>query len=116
MRGIRLSDMNMSQLETVWQTLRAVEASITNADRALGASRYATISDMAEALREDLSGLRTKQNRSGPIGGLEKFLSVEMLRPVDYMHRSAGRETRCGASCGRRRTTISAASGRRRRT
>lgn len=87
MRDVRLADMNMTQLDLVWQTIRAIEASVTSANKMLGQSRFETISSMAGALREDNAGFKTKQNRAGFVGGLEKFLSIEMLKPVDYMHR-----------------------------
>lgn len=87
MKDVRLADMNVEQLYTIWQTIRAIEASVASANKMLGQSRYETISEMADALRQDYDGFKTKQNRSGFIGGVEKFISIEMLKPVDYMHR-----------------------------
>lgn len=87
MKDTKIADMNAEQLYTIWQTIRAIEASIASANKMLGQSRYETISGIAEALRQDYEDFKTKQNRSGFIGGLDKFLSIEMLKPVDYMHR-----------------------------
>ncbi|MEG1562888.1 MAG: hypothetical protein RR365_04055, partial [Bacteroides sp.] len=87
MKDIKIADMNVEQLITIWQTIRAIEASVASANTMLGQSRYETISEMADALRQEYDGFKTKQNHSGFIGGVEKFISIEMLKPVDYMHR-----------------------------
>ena len=52
----RMVDMTAAELETVWQTVRAVEASISSTNKAFTKARWETISEAAEALRQDNIG------------------------------------------------------------
>lgn len=84
MKDTRIADMGSSQLETVWNTLRAVEASISTANKTLAKSKYKTISEMGDAMRNDFIMTKPFQERYGPLGMLHKLVNIEMLAPVDY--------------------------------
>ena len=45
--------MNLEQLETVWQVIRAVEKSITTAGKTLTAAKYESTKQWADALHPD---------------------------------------------------------------
>lgn len=52
-KDVRLADMNLEQLETVWQVIRAVEKSITTAGKTLTAAKYESTKQWADALHPD---------------------------------------------------------------
>ena len=52
-KDVRLADMNLEQLETVWQVIRAVEKSITTAGKTLSAAKYESTKQWADALHPD---------------------------------------------------------------
>ena len=81
----RIADMTSAELETVWQTLRSIEASISTANRMFSAGRFTTISDVAESLRADNSGKASKSEFKY-VGGLQKLATLDMLTPETYMH------------------------------
>ena len=92
MKDTPLMQMGTSQLETVWATIKAVEASIRTANKMLGASRFETISAFAEGIKVDNL---TRKDR-GDFGGnaLGKMLAwgdkkanFDMLTPQGYFHR-----------------------------
>lgn len=92
MKDTPLMQMGTSQLETVWATIKAVEASIRTANKMLGASRFETISAFADGIRVDNL---TRKDR-GDFGGnaLGKMLAwgdkkanFDMLTPQGYFHR-----------------------------
>lgn len=92
MNDTPLMQMGTSQLETVWATIKAVEASIRTENKMLGASRFETISAFADGIRVDNL---TRKDR-GDFGGnaLGKMLAwgdkkanFDMLTPQGYFHR-----------------------------
>ena len=58
MRDVRLADMNTEQLTTIWNTIRAVERSITTAGKVLSRAKYAATSEWAGALERDTATRR----------------------------------------------------------
>lgn len=58
MRDVRLADMNTEQLTTIWNTIRAVERSITTAGKVLSGAKYAATSEWAGALERDTATRR----------------------------------------------------------
>lgn len=84
----RISDMTTDELETVWKTIRAVEASIRTANRNFAASRYKTVQEAAQALWDE--NIRKKDK--GYMNKLKSLLDVDMLTPEAFFHRlgSAG--------------------------
>jgi hypothetical protein len=84
----RISEMSVDELETVWKTIRAVEASIRNANKTFAANRYKTVQEAAQALWNENVRKKDKGYR-GIVGSL---LDVDMLTPQAFFHRlgSAG--------------------------
>ena len=59
-KDVRLADMNLEQLETVWQVIRAVEKSITTAGKTLTAAKYESTKQWADALAADTATRKDK--------------------------------------------------------
>lgn len=83
-----LGNLSRNQLETVWNAVKAVEASVSQADKVLGQSRYRTISQLAETIRAD--NRRKKDRRTFAIPVLrvaDSLLNVEMMTPETFLHK-----------------------------
>lgn len=87
MKDTPLMQMGTSQLETVWATIKAVEASIRTANKMLGASRFETISAFADGIREDNLTKKDRGNYKGIVGKVDKLVNLDMLTPQGYFHR-----------------------------
>lgn len=87
MKDTPLGALNLSQLTTVWNTLKAVEASISTANKLFGASKFETIQEVAEGLKADNGGKRDRGDYRGPIGAMDKLINAGMLTPESYFHR-----------------------------
>lgn len=86
----KMADMNLTELETIWKSIRAIEASIQSANIAFNQSRWETISEAAEALRMDNFGKKDKVELDGPFGALgklQKLTGIDMMTPEAYFHR-----------------------------
>ena len=82
-----IGSLNLSQLTTVWNTLKAVETSIYTANKMFGASRFETIREGAEGLKADNGGKRDRGDYRGPIGAMDKLINAGMLTPESYFRR-----------------------------
>ena len=82
----RIVDMTSQELETVWQTLRAVEASISTANKMFAEGKFAEISALAEALRTDNADKKEKSELKGVFGGVKNLATLNMLTPETYLH------------------------------
>lgn len=87
MGNIRVADMNMEQLRTVWNAVRAVEASVTKSDKMLGASKYGKISSAADAMRAELGHREDRKNYVGALGRIDQFFNLDLLTPETFLHR-----------------------------
>lgn len=82
----RIADMNSSELDTVWQALRAVEASVNTANKIFSQGKFETILGFAEALREDNAGKKEKAEFKGVLGKGKRLAGLDMLTPETYFH------------------------------
>ena len=82
----RIVDMNSSELNTVWQAIRAIEASISTANKIFAEGKFATVLEFAEALREDNAGKKEKTEFKGVVGKGKKLATLDMLTPETYFH------------------------------
>jgi len=73
-----LSDMSMAQLETVWKVLRAVEHSITTADKTLSYAKFQRTSEWAADIYNDTETRKSKKGRF-----IEK-LRVDLENPYTF--------------------------------
>lgn len=81
----RIADMNSSELDTIWQAIRAIEATISSANKMFSEGKYAAISEVANALRVDNDGKNVKKElRVG--GRIQTLTSLNMLTPETYFH------------------------------
>lgn len=87
MRDTPLAEMGTAQLSTVWATVRAVEASIRTANRMLGESRFRTISQVAEGIRNDNIMRQDRGDYRGILGKVDRLVNLDMLTPQGYFHR-----------------------------
>ena len=87
MRDTPLEEMGTAQLSTVWATVRAVEASIRTANRMLGESRFRTISQVAEGIRNDNIMRQDRGDYRGILGKVDRLVNLDMLTPQGYFHR-----------------------------
>lgn len=83
----RLLDMTSAELETVWQTIRAVEASIRSANKMFSAAKQKTITEIAEALRSENAGKSAKTEYNGALGKGQKLTGLDMMTPEAFLHR-----------------------------
>lgn len=60
MKDIRLADMTLEQLETVWQVVKAVESGIRTEGKVLSKAKYQRTADWAGALQADTASRRAK--------------------------------------------------------
>ena len=86
MKNVRLADMSVNQLATVWQTVRAIEQSISTANKLLGKSRFAGVLELADAIRQSSVARRTKGNWRGPAGWGDRLLNLDMMNPLTFLH------------------------------
>lgn len=86
MKDIRLQDMTQEQLNTVWATVAAVEHSISTVNQLFAESRYKTLEAQANAVYEGLRTQKTKVERRGAIGMVDRLLNIENVTPFDYFH------------------------------
>lgn len=86
-----IASMNSEQLTTLWKAIRAVEASITSTNKLFKASRFKTVGELAQVLREENRGKAAKVEYNY-IGGLQKLTGLDMMTPETFLHRlgSAG--------------------------
>ena len=82
----RIADMTSSELFTVWQTIRAIEASVSTANKVFSEGKFATILEVAETLREDNVGKKEKTELKGMLGKGKKLTTLDMLTPKTYLH------------------------------
>lgn len=91
MKNVRLADMSVNQLATVWQTVRAIEQSISTANKLLGKSRFAGVLELAENIRQSSATKRTKGNYGGKglgavTGWGDRLLNLNMMNPLTFLH------------------------------
>lgn len=87
MRNIPLAEMSIPQLTTVWDTVKAVEASVRTANKMLGQSRFQTISQVANGLKDDNIQRQDRGDFKGILGRVDKLVNMDMLTPQSYFHR-----------------------------
>lgn len=72
--GRRIADMSVSELETVWNAIRAIETTLTTYDKTLSSAKYKSTSEWAERFAADSMG-RKRRNRK---------ISLDMADPYTF--------------------------------
>lgn len=70
----RITDMNVTELETVWNAVRAIEATLTSYDRTLANQKYARTSEWADSL---MMGSMSRKRRN-------RKISLDMADPYTF--------------------------------
>lgn len=70
----RIADMNVTELEAVWNTVRAIETTLTSYDRTLDNQKYARTSEWAESL---MMGSMSRKRRN-------RKISLDMADPYTF--------------------------------
>lgn len=87
LRDTPLSAMNTGQLTTVWNTLKAVEASVRNANRMLSGEQWETVARTAEALRRENVHKAQRRDLTGALGKLDRAVNLNNLTPEAFFYR-----------------------------
>ena len=82
----RIADMTSAELDVVWKTMRAIEATISTANKMFSMSKYIEISEIAEALKAGNAGKNVKTEFRGILGSGQKLAGLDMLTPETYFH------------------------------
>ena len=72
--GKRIADMNVTELETVWNAVRSIEATLTSYDRTLANQKYARTSEWADSL---MMGSMSRKRRN-------RKISLDMADPYTF--------------------------------
>lgn len=83
----RLSEMTQAELEKVWRSVRAMEASIQSANKLLAKSKFESVAALADNIRVENSEKREKKNYVSGIGFVDGLLNLDMLTPETFFHR-----------------------------
>jgi hypothetical protein len=70
----RIADMSVSELESVWNAIRAIETTLTTYDKTLSSAKYKSTSEWAERFAADSMG-RQRRNRK---------ISLDMADPYTF--------------------------------
>ena len=91
MKDTPLAAMNTEQLAIVWNTLKAVEASVSSANKLFAKGRYDGVAELAQAIKDSARTKRAKANYGG--GGLgavtgfgDQLLNLDMLDSLTFLH------------------------------
>ncbi len=92
MKDVKLSDYTTEQLYTLWNTIRAVESSLTSENKLFSQMRYQDIKSVGERLIADNHTDKPRDSGRGTdtrgvkkaMQDAEDFLEVEMLTPYHY--------------------------------
>lgn len=87
LRDTPLSAMNTGQLTTVWNTLKAVGASVRNANRMLSGEQWETVARTAEALRRENVHKAQRRDLTGALGKLDRAVNLNNLTPEAFFYR-----------------------------
>lgn len=81
----KLAELNTGELETIWKVLRAVEWSISTANKNLAQEKYARTQDWAAALKADTAGRKPRKGMN---------LSISLKTPYTFFaqYGQAGRD------------------------
>ena len=78
MRNVPVASMNSQQLTVVWNTLKAIENSISTAGKTLSKAKYERISDWAERYQADTSSRKQKRSIT------KRHYMIDMETPLTF--------------------------------
>lgn len=87
MKDKKLADMSVEELGTVWKAVRAMEASISNANKLLSRSKFESVAALADKIRSENITRPGKKNYASVLGKIDGLINLDMLTPQAYFHR-----------------------------
>ena len=87
MKDKKLADMSVEELGTVWKAVRAMEASISNANKLLSRSKFESVAALADKIRSENITRSGKKNYASVLGKIDGLINLDMLTPQAYFHR-----------------------------
>lgn len=82
----RIEDLNLTELEAVWNVIRTLEASIANSNNLFSASKIKEISEITDKLRSDNIVKKMPRQLKGILGGAQQLARIDMMTPETYLH------------------------------
>lgn len=86
-RDTPIANLGLDDLTTVWDVVKAVEASISTYNKMLGRAKFETISEPAFGIRDYLTGRKNRGDFRGPFRQMDRLLNFGMLTPEGYFLR-----------------------------
>jgi hypothetical protein len=77
-----INSMNVEELTVIWNTISAIENSISSYNEMFSATKYKTISETSQALRNDNKGKKSV----GELGWAKNLTAIDMLTPETFFH------------------------------
>lgn len=87
MKDKKLADMSVEELGTVWKAVRAMEASISNANKLLSRSKFESVASLADKIGSENMTRPEKKNYASVLGKIDGLINLDMLTPQAYFHR-----------------------------
>lgn len=87
MKDKKLADMSVEELGTVWKAVRAMEASISNANKLLSRSKFESVAALADKIKSENISRQGKKNYASILGKIDGLINLDMLTPQAYFHR-----------------------------
>lgn len=86
-RDTPIANLGKADLDKIWETVKAIETTISTYDKALGQARFETISEPAFAIRDYASPKKDRRNYVGGMKHVDRLLNVGMLKPIYFLYR-----------------------------
>lgn len=86
-RDVPIENLGLDDLTTIWNTVKAIETSISTYNKMLGAAKFETISEPAFGIRDYLTGRGNRGDFRGPFRQADRLINFGMLTPEGYFLR-----------------------------
>ena len=86
-RDTPIANLGKADLDKIWETVKAIETTISTYDKALGRAKFETISQPAFGIRDYLRGRKDRGDYRGPIRAFDKLMNFGMLTPEQFFSR-----------------------------
>lgn len=87
LRDTPIANLGKADLDKIWETVKAIETTISTYDKALGQARFETISEPAFAIQDYAAPKKDRRNYAGAMKHVDRLLNVGMLKPIYFLYR-----------------------------
>lgn len=87
LRDTPIANLGKEDLDKIWETVKAIETTISTYDKALGQARFETISEPALAIQDYAAPKKDRRNYAGAMKHVDRLLNVGMLKPIYFLYR-----------------------------